>query len=61
MPVKVGGVPDARSHLPCQVSSWYHTACGGGAVGLNVLVAVNLNGGACSTVVMVHPDGLIAV
>src|SRR5579871_5882863 len=40
VPLKLGAVPDAGSHGPCQVSTWYHTAWGVGAVGLNEVVAV---------------------
>ena len=38
--VAVAGV-----HGPCQVSTWKYTASTGGAVGENVLVAVNVNEG----------------
>ena len=47
VPVKLAGVIVAVAgvHTPCHVSTWKYTASGGGAVGENVLLAVNVKVG----------------
>src|SRR6266404_3507281 len=60
--VKLPGVMVAVAGVqgPCQVSTWKYTASTGGAVGENVLLAVNVNEG-LALVVWLFGSVLIAV